>query len=146
MYLLCGQTTPGAYPKTEFGVELFDLARARSGSWRCGRVAMEGIDMMGSDDARARDLFVGELRRAIAVELDAALDERHRQHAAALFLAGRRDDEITDSLLQLRADDALRRQGLLIDIEHAVLVRLGRADRGDDADTGAHDNAKMQVQ
>jgi len=50
---------------------------------------------------RARDVFVGELQQAIAEELDAAQDERHRQHAVALFAAGR-DAEIADNLLHLR--------------------------------------------
>jgi hypothetical protein len=52
------------------------------------------------------------------------LDERHRQHAAALFAAGR-DGEIADNLLHLRAHDALARPGLLISVERAVLARLG---------------------
>ena len=78
---------------------------------------------MFNDDA-ARDAFIGELRQVIAETLDAALDERHRAHAVALFAAGR-DDEIADSLTRLRAHDALLRPGLLLSVERAVLARVG---------------------
>ena len=89
-------------------------------------------------DDDARDVFVGELRQVIAETLDAALDERHRAHAVALFAAGR-DAEIRRRLTRLRAHDALLRPGLLISVERAVLARVGLTDRGDDAGTGAHD-------
>jgi hypothetical protein len=103
-----------------------DLHGSRPGTskdWHSPRVAApETTDAMCDDDAR--DGFVGELRQAIAETLDAALDERHRAHAVALFAAGR-DAEIPDSLVRLRAHGALLRPGLLISVERAVLARLG---------------------